>query len=105
MLAPCSGAGRSFSLGDVGFKLLLALLGLLFEFAEDSFLRCSWPVVRQVNFRRQIREVVPQPRSIEKVAFARFNGHRHSTVNIAVESRECAGALRVGNTMIGDSLL
>ena len=49
--------------------------------------------------------MVPQPGTIEKIAFARFDGHRYSTVNIAVESRQCAGALRVGRTMVGDGLL
>src|SRR5438093_11856372 len=70
VLASCSGAGCSFSLGDIGLKLLLAVLGLLIEFVEHSFLRCGWPVVTQVNFRRQICEMVPQPGPIEKVAFA-----------------------------------
>ncbi len=42
---------------------------------------------------------------MEQVAFARFDRHRCSTVDIPIESGECAGRLRVRHTLCRHGLL
>ena len=79
-------AGNSVSFGDSGFELLLALRGLLIQFAKNSILRCRWPIVREVNVGRQVGKMIAQLGLIQQAAFTRLHGHLGHAVDFAVES-------------------